>query len=395
MQKIEPYPPETDRINVTVLVSTLTIGGAEQLLLDLVRGIDANRFNIELCFLGEPGIVGSEILNLGCPAVTGLSKGRFDPLAILRLVRIFTRHKTDILLLINHRNCLFYGVTAARLAGVPHIVNWQNEIFKTYSFHRLTMLGRRMLSLGIDTVVAVARGHKRYIAAVEGISEKKIVVIYNGVDTKKTYSTLTSEEAREKLGLSRNCPSAGIVAALRPDKAHEIFLEAGRILLQTLPEIQLIVVGDGPQRDFLSSYASRLGIVKNLHFLGFRRDMADVLKAFDVFCLSSRPEQETLSVAAIEAMSAGIPVVMTDVGCMNEIIIQGETGFLVPVDNPHELADKMSFILKNPEQRCRMGKNAQALVENSLTVRHMTTSFENLFTHMLCDRRTRRWVCAE
>ena len=366
-------------ISVTILAATLTIGGAEQLLLELLRGIDRQRFAIRLCFLDQPGLLGEEILDLGFPCTSGISRGRFDLLTIKRLCRIFAVQKPDILLLINHRNCLFYGIPAARISSIPYVINWQNETCKPYSLHRLTMACRRLLHRAVDTVVAAAQGHREYIASVEGVPQHKIVVIYNGVDPGKFCSDFTPAQAKGRLGIAPDSPVAGIVAALRPDKAHEVFFEGAARVLKSLPSAQFLVVGDGPQRDFIERYAAELGIRNAVHFLGFRRDMGDVLRAMDVFCLSSRPHQETLSVAALEAMAAGLPVVATRVGFMHEIVLDGQTGYLVPVDDPHVLADSMVEVLCNAELRFSMGQKGRALVDRAFTLLHMVASFEELF----------------
>lgn len=368
---------------VTVLVSTLTIGGAEQLLRELLRGIDRRRFEVDLCFLDEPGRIGEEIRALGFPAVTGVARRRLDPLAVPRLARLFALRRTRILLVINHRNALFYGVPAAKLAGVPAVVNWHNETHRTYSHHRLTMLGRRFVHRGVTRVVAAARGHKEYVASAEGVPPEKIAVIYNGVDPERFASALSPQEARERLGLDREAPAVGIVAALRPDKAHEVFLDAARRVLEVLPAARFVVAGDGPRRAFLEGRAIELGIGDSVSFLGFRRDVADVLRAVDVFCLSSRPEQETFSVAALEAMAVGIPVVATRVGFLHEAVLEGQTGYLVPVGDAAALAERLVLVLRDRELRARLGHQARRLVLAEMTQAQMVASFERLFDELL------------
>ena len=395
MGKDELRDHERGVIAVTILAATLTIGGAEQLLLELLRGIDRQRFRVTLCFLGEPGRLGAEILALGFSCTCGIARGRFDFLAIIRLCRIFAGQKPDILLLINHRNCLFYGIPAARIAGIPTIINWQNETCKPYSLHLLTMACRRLLHRAVDTVVAAAQGHREYIASAEGVPRHKIVVIYNGVDPGKFCSDLTPAQAKGRLGLATDSPVAGIVAALRPDKAHEVFFEGAAHVLKRLPRAQFLVVGDGPQRDSLERCAAELGIGGAVHFLGFRRDMCDVLRAMDVFCLSSRPQQETLSVAALEAMAAGLPVVATRVGFMHEIVLNGQTGYLVPVDDPQALADSIVEVLHNAGLRLSMGRCGRAMVDRAFTTGRMVASFEELFSQAAIQGGAGRPLCAE
>lgn len=383
-------------INLTILADTLTVGGAEQLLLELLRGLNRRRFRVNLCLLDDaPGIVGDEIVRLGIACTSGIARARFDIRAIERLRRIFCDQRPDILLLINHRNCLFYGIPAARLARVPVIINWQNETLRTYSLHRLTMSCRRLLLRRVDTVVAAARGHADYITAAEGVAKNKIEVIYNGVDPGKFRPDLTPAQAKERLGIPAETPVVGIVAALRPDKAHEVFLHAAARVCERLPEVQFLIVGDGPRRDALERCACELRIEGALHFMGFRRDMPEVLRAMNVFCLSSRPWQETFSVAALEAMASGLPVVSTRVGFMHEMVFEGETGLLVPVDDPQALADAITGLFLSPARRISMGGNARALVVKSFSLQHMVACFEDLFTRAAQTRGRERRPCAE
>lgn len=366
------------RTRVAVLVSLLTIGGAEQLLLELLRHIDRQRFELHIFFLREPGLVGKEVLQLGFPVTTEIIRSKFDLSGVFKLARLLKENKTDVVFLINHLNTLFFGILAAKLAGVRSCINWENETYKKYPFHNLTMLGRRILHLGIDYVVAAAKGHGDYIAAEEKIPHAKIRVIYNGVDPERFQSSLSPGEARKRLGIPPESPVVSIVAALRPDKAHHVFLQAARLVVDAIPESHFLVIGDGPQMPFLKTLALELHIEKQVHFMGFQRRLGDIFAAVDINCLSSYPQQETLSVAAIEAMSAGIPIICTDVGFMNEIVIPNETGFLVPVDDPVGLAEKLIHVLKNPEQQRYMGNQARKLVNETLSVHQMARAFEQL-----------------
>jgi len=370
------------RINVTVLVSSLTIGGTEQLLRELLRNIHRERFRVHVCFLRSPGLMGAEILRLNFPVTTNVLKHRFDFSGILKLARLFKAEHTDVLFLINQRNTIFYGVLAAKLAGVRAIVNRENEMFRRYSFHGLTMLGRRILHLWIDKVVAIADGHRDYIASVEKVPLSKIEVIYNGVDPLRFCSSLASEEAKARLGIPANSPVVSIIAVLRPDKAHEVFLKAAQEVLKSIPETHFLIVGDGPERDRLTRLTHDLGIDGCVHFLGFRRELGDVLAAVNINALSSKPELETFSVAAIEAMSAGVPIVCTDVGCMKEIVFPGKTGYLVQVGDFQGLAGRLIELIQNPAACRSMGKTAQLLVHEKLTVQKMTAGFEDLFAEL-------------
>jgi len=376
-------------IHTTVLVSSLRIGGAEQLLLELLRNIDRERFRVDICFLRNPGMLGSEVVKLNFPVKSDILRRRFDFLGILKLARHFKSERTDVLFMVNHRNTLFYGVLAAKIAGVRAIVNWENETFLKYNYHNLTMFGRHILHFGIDKVVAAAQRHKDYIALIEKIPAGKIKVIYNGVDPRKFFSSLAPGEAKAKLGIPPDSPVISIIAVLRPDKAHNVFLKAAQSVLKAVPEAHFLIVGDGPERDRLTQLTQDLGIGPCVHFLGFRRQLGDILAGVDINTLSSNPEQETLSVAAIEAMSVGIPIVCTDVGSMCEIVIPGKTGFLVRVGDSQGLADRLVELIRNPSMRNAMGEKARKLVQDELSADHMASAFEDLFWEVYENKKNR------
>jgi glycosyltransferase involved in cell wall biosynthesis len=377
-------------VRLAVLASSLTVGGAEQLLLDLLARLDRRAFDVRLAFLqADPGPLGRELGALGLPTVTALRAGRLDPLCPWRLLRWFRRQDTEVVLGINHLDCLLYGLPAAKAAGAP-FVNWENETGRPYRLHGLTMAVRRLALAWTDRVVAAAEGHAAFVRQVEGVPEGRIVVIRNGVDPARSASTLTRAEARAGLGLGATVPVVAQVAALRPDKAHEVMLEAFARVRRAQPEAVLLLAGDGPRRRDLEALADRLGLGECCRFLGVRRDVGDVLAAADVFALSSDPLQETLSVAAIEAMFAGLPVVATAVGSMDEIVVPGRTGLLVPHRRPDLLAEALTGLLADPEAARRQGQAGRDLALARYDIASMVAGFEALLGSLARARREKR-----
>ena len=366
-------------LSLGVLTSTLAIGGAEQLLLELLRRLDPGRLRPRLYLLGEPGPIGQEIIGLGLPWQAHLRRGPMGALTIPNLAQAFARDKVQALLLINHRNALAYGVPAAALAGLAPVVNWENETFKRYRFHGAFMLLRRLLMARVDAVVAAARGHRLYIAEHEHVPLVKVTCIPNGVDGSRFTSELSPEQAKARLGIPVSREVAGILAALRPDKAHEVFLEAAAKVVSEGLEAHFLIIGDGPRREALEALASRLGLTDRVSFLGFRRELGDIFAAMDLGVLSSMPRQETLSVAALEIMSAGVPMVATRVGFMSEIVIPGRTGLLVAPGEAQDLGRAMAELLRDDSRRLAMGQAAQDMVAREYGLDSMARSFEDLF----------------
>lgn len=375
-------------IRITVLVSSLGIGGGEQMLLELLRTINRQVFSIQVLFLRSPGPVGREVAKLGYPVTSDILRFRFDPCGISRLSRELRRTAPHILFLNNHFNTLFFGMPAARRAGIPlpTCVNWNHETFRRYPLHRITMAIWTRLQRQVDIMVVVAKTQKEHIMRENGIPGRKMTVIYNAIAPEKFSSSLAATDARRRLGLPAECPVVSMIAALRPDKAPGVFLQAARIVLKSVPGAHFLIVGDGPEKERLAEIVRDTGLQEQIHLLGARRDIGDILAAVDVNTLSS--DKEILSVAALESMSAGIPMVCTDVGAMREIITPGVTGFVVERRNPGALADALIKILREPDQRKKMGANARGLVLEKFTIRHMTSEFERLFEQIYARGRT-------
>jgi glycosyltransferase involved in cell wall biosynthesis len=379
-----------DPFRLAVLVSALAVGGAEQVLIDLLARLDRRTFEIRLGFLqADPGPMGREIQALGLTADTGLRAGRLDPLCPWRLWRFFHRHRIELVLGLNHLDALLYGLPAAKAAGAA-FVNWEHETERTYRFHDLTMAARRLVLRHADAVVAVAEGHADYVARADGLPRSRVTVIHNGADPARSASPLSRAEARARLDLGASAPVAVQVAALRPDKAHEVMLTAFAQVRQRLPQAVLLLAGDGPCRAGLETLAARLGLGDGCRFLGLRRDVGDILAAADLLALSSDPRQETLSVAVIEAMFAGLPVVATDVGSLAEIVIPGRTGRLVPPRRPELLAEALAELLADPGTCRRLGRAGRELALSRYDLRIMVAAFETLLGDLARTRRERR-----
>ena len=155
-------------------------------------------------------------------------------------------------------------------------------------------------------------------------------MIPNGVDTQRFSPNNEKAALRDKLELPQEGSIVTIVAALRPEKNHRRFLDIANVVSGDCPETTFLIVGDGPERDGLESYASEIGVSNQVRFLGNRSDIPEILSASDFFMLTS--DNEAAPVSIMEAMSCGLPVVASDVGSVHEMVVQGKTGFVCDLD---------------------------------------------------------------
>lgn len=225
-----------------------------------------------------------------------------------------------------------------------------------------------------DAIVSVSaeteRGHK------DAIQHSRKVLIRNGVSLRQP--SRARDEVRATLNLLPGM-TAIIVARLEPIKDHKTLLAAYAILQREGFEPNLIIVGDGSEKAALQALATELGLNPHrIRFLGYRDDIPDLLAACDMFVLSSI--MEGLPLAMLEAMSQGLPVVATDVGGNAELITEGETGFLVPSQNPRALADAIVRLSDDPSLTRRISAAAKSRVEAEFSFEGMVARYEDLYT---------------
>jgi glycosyltransferase involved in cell wall biosynthesis len=222
---------------------------------------------------------------------------------------------------------------------------------------------RKTFFQNADHLIAVAGGVADFLLQ-QGVPACKIEKLYCGLDLRdvERAAPLSSEQAKARLGLAEGALTVGIAASLIRRKGHRFLLEALRILQDRGLEVHALFAGEGDQEDELRDMVENLGLDGRVHFLGFRRDVHEVIAAMDVFTLPS--EKEGLSIAIMEAMAMERPVVATQISGMDEIVKHGENGLLVPPCDSMALASALETLLRDPEMRRQFALRGQKFVEN-------------------------------
>jgi glycosyltransferase involved in cell wall biosynthesis len=203
-----------------------------------------------------------------------------------------------------------------------------------------------------------------------------VTVIRNGVDTDRFAPGHDVIAVRRELGLGETDPVVGVVAALRPEKNHELFLEMARLVVSDLPAARFLVVGEGPRRADLERMSCELGLQPRVQFLGSRNDVPRLLSAMDVFALTSHLEANPVSI--LEAMSIGRPVVATNVGSIHEAVVEGKTGFLVPAGNATKFSERILQLLHAPLLAHSIGSSGRQAVVRDWSLDAMVGGYERL-----------------
>ncbi len=201
-------------------------------------------------------------------------------------------------------------------------------------------------------------------------------MIPNGVDVDAFKPSAPAEGLRERLGLPPQAPVALIVAALRPEKNHELFLRAVARVTRQLPEARFLLVGDGPRRNELEELSRSLGVQDRVLFLGTRSDIPQLLSIADVLVLSSHMEANPVSI--LEALACGKPVVAPRVGSIPETIEDGVNGYLFPAGDEAQLAARLGHLLECPDQARRMGAVGRERVVAHWSLERMVEGYQDL-----------------
>jgi sugar transferase (PEP-CTERM/EpsH1 system associated) len=340
----------------------LHVGGMEKLLVEFARHADRRRFELQFVSLTTKGDAAEEIEQLGWPVIALDQQPGLRPSTSVGLARLFRQSKPHAVHTHNTKS-LLYGVTGARLARVPTIIHTRHGQCHGAT-RRQTFLFNRVAGWA-DRIVSVSRDSTE-LALKQGLPQEKLLTIHNGIDL-----------SRFSPNLPHATGPAVFVGRLSPEKDIPTLLRAAAIATREEPSFRLLLAGDGPSMSELQHLTTQLGAGDRIGFLGQTSDVADVLADASLFALSSITEG--LSLAILEAMASGLPVVATAVGGNAEIVVEGETGLLVPPKSPKALAAAMLKIYRQPELARCMGAAGRKRVENHFDSRRMVAQYESLY----------------
>ena len=231
-----------------------------------------------------------------------------------------------------------------------------------------------------DHVITTGESVRADLAASGLVPSDRSTSIPTGVDLERFQPFPGSRpEARRLLGAEEGAPIIGVVAYLRRDKGHAVLLRAIPRILASHPGCSLVIVGDGPERRNLEALAAELGVETSVRFAGLREDVPIVLSAFDIFCQPS-VRNEGVPQSVLQAGAAELPVVGTAVGGIPEAVVHGETGLVVPPDDPEALAGALSALLADAQMRCRLGRAGRRHVSQEFSERRMLDRTEEAYS---------------
>lgn len=364
------------------VLHSLCVGGAETLAARLARR-SSSRYRIVFACLDSLGPLGEELEREGFPTYVLNRQPGFDWRCAARFSKLLRDERVDIVHA-HQYTPFFYAMMGRRLARRPAVLFTEHG--RHFPDHRRAkrVIANRLLLKRRDRVVGVGEAVRQALVANEGIKPDRVGVVFNGIDLVRFRNVeFDATEVRQELGLANGEMLLLQVARLDYLKDHTTALRALKRVTESLPDVRLILVGDGPERANIEQLIIRLGLSEHVRLLGTRRDIPRLLAATDVFLLTSISEGIPLTL--IEAMASRVPVIATNVGGVSEVVKNEVTGLLAQAKGDAAIADHIVRLAKAPELRARMGSAGMQRAFTTFAEEQMHDSYDRLYQEMCCS----------
>lgn len=369
-------------LKVLYFITELDIGGAEQLLLLTLKNINRQKFAPTVCcFYG--GDLAGEIEKLGIRVIDLKIRNKFVLSSLFRLYNLLKKEKFDIVHThLFHANII--GRIAARLCRVPVVISTHH-----YAFNYNGPLGifwERLTAGLADRVIVVSEAARRFYLNQVNSLKDKLVLIYNGIDLRQD-SQSHRVNLRQQLSLNNDFV-IGCIGRFAPVKGQDYLLRAAGDIIKTGRKIKVLLVGSGALEGHLKKIARDLGISEQVIFLESRRDVPAVLEALDLYIQPSL--QEGLSIIILEALAMEKPTIASAVGGNAEVIINGESGILVPPRDHKALAEAIINLFENKTLARQLGVNGRLRVKEKFDIKENIRQTESLYEYLIEKNKVNR-----
>lgn len=361
---------EQRKIKVLHILPSLVNGGAERLLIDIVKHTNRERFSPEVLTFKDKGALYEEMLATGIPLFTYTKTRRFDFKNFQNIYKTIQTEKPDIVH--THLGGDIYGRLAAHWLKVPVIVSTEHNLNKQESW--LATMSKKWTAQWSNAIIAVSEAVKKDASKRYNVTSKKYTVIYNGIDTDR-YSYNSHHD--------HDTFTIGAAGRLVEQKGFRYLIEAVKQLVDDGRSVRCIIKGEGYLRSQLEDLVKQYKLESVVLLPGSDPNLSSFYSSLDLFVIPSI--WEGLGLVALEAGAAGIPVIASKIDGLEEIITDGVDGFLVPAKDVKALTEKIAFVMDNKDKNIEMTKNLQTKVKEKFSIEKMVESYESLYEMLLTE----------
>jgi glycosyltransferase involved in cell wall biosynthesis len=372
--------------NVLFIVNSLRHGGAEKHVVTLLNTFETDRIRPSLAYLKAADPLLSQLQREKVAAVVSCNAGkRIDFGSVRRLARLIVAQDIRAIVCTNTYSSV-YGYLAKLWSGRdPKLISVYHTTILPTRKERLGLLLYRWMLKRFDLLIYVCNAQREYWRA-RGLRARRDEVIHNGIDVAYFTDRYSAEEKlafRQRAGFAAEDYVIGLCAALRPEKAHGDLLAALAQLRSQGVRAKALLIGDGAERERIEQKIRELALEEHVYITGLQSDVRPWIACADVMTLVSRAI-ETFSIAALESMSLGKPLVMSEIGGAAEQVVPGENGFLFTPGDVASLRQHLTTLASEP-LRIRMGAAAAERVRRDYRVERMSAAFENAIADLVAS----------
>lgn len=368
--------------NILFILNSLCFGGAEKQVVSLLNNLDTENFNLFLIFLKNDTTLLPQIKSDRLKEAVLFETTKFNIHAAKDIGSYIDNNEIDIVLCTNAFPLLYGSLARFFSKRRPKII----EVFHSTALQTLKENIYMALFFPLfwlsDALVYVCKNQKRYWS-IRALRAKKTLVIYNGVDTEffsDTYSPDQKINLRQQFDFTPDDYIVGICAAMRPEKYHTDLLLAIKNLKDKGILVKALLIGDGPMKGVIEQQIEKLGLTSQAKVTGYKEDVRPFISICDAMAITSH--SEAFSIASLEAMSLGKPMIMSNVGGASEQIEHDINGYIYQYGNIPALSDALQK-LSIPQKRQQMGAAAQNMVKQRFSLKSMISSYSQLFPSLV------------
>ena len=382
-------PSDRRPIRVLQLITSLERGGAENHLLALLTHANRQAFAVETAVLCGEGELVPHFRAAGIPVHLLKARNRFDPLALGRLVRLLRDHPFDIVHSHLFRADIYAGLAVARLGEHRPLLVSTRHNDDRFFLNPFVGLVHYAISARQDLIIAISDHIARFTVARGVRHPARVRRVYHGLEPPVTRALeREGQRIRSELGISAGAFLVGNVGRLALQKGQRHLIAAMPLLLERVPRAHAIIAGGGDLEEFLKELADEMGVAERVHVLGPRKDVPALMHAIDVFAMPSI--WEGFGLVLLEAMAAGRPIVASRVATIPEVVVDGETGILVPAGDPLALAEALATLADQPSLARQYGEAGRERLRGRFSIEKMVGDTELLYRELVDERLTDR-----